>query len=128
MKIGQLEGTQEEIKGFFEDHGLKVSDFFQPIETKLHYFWIILPGVLLVIFLGCLSLLDTASESQKKFLYLLSCLSSIWMATTIQLRFKNTWATAFVAAGLIILTSVAYGVISPKDVVDEVKTLRSQEK
>uniref|UniRef100_UPI003C7DE40A hypothetical protein n=1 Tax=Pseudomonas veronii TaxID=76761 RepID=UPI003C7DE40A len=113
MKIGQLEGTQEEIKGFFEDHGLKVSDYFQPIETSLHYFWIVLPGILLVIFLGGLSLLDSASESHKKFIYILGCLSSIWMATTIQLKFKNAWATAFVAATLIILTSVAYGVITP---------------
>lgn len=127
MKIGQLEGTQEEIKGFFEDHGLKVGDYFQPLETNLHYLWILLPGVLLVLFLGGLSLLDSASESQKKFLYILGCLSSIWMATSIHLRFKNAWATAFVAATLIILTSVAYGVITPKDVIDGVKTLKKQE-
>ncbi|MEN5089257.1 hypothetical protein ABE458_01065 [Pseudomonas protegens] len=127
MKIGQLEGTQEEIKGFFEDHGLKVSDYFQPAETNLHYFWIVLPGILLVLFLGGLSLIESISESQKKFLYILSCLASIWMATTIHLRFKNGWATAFLAATLIILTSVAYGVITPKEVIDEVKSLKKQE-
>ncbi|WP_143494871.1 MULTISPECIES: hypothetical protein [unclassified Pseudomonas] len=127
MKMGQLEGTKEEIKGFFEDHGLKVSDYFQPVETNFHYLWIVLPGILLVIFLGGLSLLDSASDSQKKFIYLLSCLSSIWMATTIQLRFKNAWATGFLAATLIVLTSVAYGVITPKDVIDEVKALKKQE-
>lgn len=127
MKIGGVEGTQEEIKGFFEDHGLKVSDYFQPIEKQFHYLWMVLPGILLVIFLGALCLLELPNENHKKFIYLLSCLSSIWMATTIQLKFKNAWATGFVAVTLIILTSVAYGVISPKDVIDEVKTLKNKE-
>ena len=52
MKLGDLEGTPKEIKDFFENSGLRVSDYFQPPEKPIHGCWVFMPAIIL---LGVLS-------------------------------------------------------------------------
>ena len=43
MKIGPVEGTPEEIKGFIEDNGLDVERFLQLPEKPIRAIWFVLP-------------------------------------------------------------------------------------
>ena len=43
MKLGQIEGTKEEITGFFQDNGLKVNDYFQMVIDNIFGQLIALP-------------------------------------------------------------------------------------
>jgi len=43
MKLGKAEGTPEEIKNFFENHGLNPADYFEKTENPLHWKWIAIP-------------------------------------------------------------------------------------
>ena len=124
MKIANLEGTTEEIKNFFQDNGLKAENFFEPAETPIRTRWMVVPGVLEFIALATLTLLQGATPQQRNFLFVAVCFLGIWWSVVLQLRFKNAWATGIVAGGCLLLALVALGVVTPVQMLEEVKSLK----
>ena len=124
MKLGPIEGTREEITGFFQDNGLKVNDYFQILKTPIKAVWIVVPSSLIVVCLGTLTLLGSLSTGQKTFVFLVGCAALVWLTTVIQLRFKHVWATGIVAIGGLLLMLVALGAISSTQMLNELKSLR----
>lgn len=45
MKVGSVEGTREEIRGFYEDNGLDLSDILEKPKKPLKRRWLIIPAV-----------------------------------------------------------------------------------
>ena len=121
MKLGQIEGTKEEITGFFQDNGLKVNDYFQMPEAPIKAVWIVIPALLIVFTLGTLTLIEPLSTGQRMFAFLVGLSALIWLTTVVQLRFKHAWATGIVAIGGLLLMLVALGAISPKQMLIEMK-------
>lgn len=124
MKLANLEGTTEEIKNFFQDNGLKAENFFEPAETPIHTGWLVLPGVLVFIALTTLTLLQSATPQQRTFLFVAVCFFAIWWSVVLQLRFKNPWATGIAAGGCLLIALVALGVVTPVQMLEEVKSLK----
>ena len=124
MKIANLEGTTEEIKNFFQDNGLKAENFFEPAETPIRTRWLVAPGVSAFIALATLTLLEEVSPQQRTFLFVAVCFFGIWWSVVLQLRFKNAWATGIVAGGCLLLALVALGVVTPVQMLEEVKSLK----
>jgi hypothetical protein len=124
MKLGPIEGTKEEITGFFQDNGLKANDYFQMPETPIKAVWIVIPALLIVATLGALTLVESLSTGQKTFAFLVGCAALVWLTTVMQLRFKNAWATGIVAIGGLLLMLVALGAISPTQMLNEVRSFR----
>lgn len=124
MKLGPIEGTKEEITGFFQDNGLKASDYFQTPEDPIETLWLFVPALCVVATLGALTLLESLKQGQQTFIFLIGCMAIVWLATVIQLRFKNAWATGIVVIGSLLLMLVALGAISPTQMLNEVKSLR----
>lgn len=124
MKLGPIEGTKEEITGFFQDNGLKVGDYFQTPDAPIGTLWLVVPASCAVAALGALTLLDSLKQSQQTFIFLIGCMAIVWLATVIQLRFKHAWATGIVVIGGLLLMLVALGAISPTQMLNEVKSLR----
>ena len=124
MKLGPIEGTKEEVTGFFQDNGLNVKDYFQMSETPIRVVWIVIPAIPMIIALGTLTLIGSLSTGQKMFAFLLGCAALVWLTTVIQLRFKHAWATGIVAIGGLLLMLVALGAISPTQMLNEVKSFR----
>lgn len=124
MKLGPIEGTKEEITGFFQDNGLKASDYFQMPEAPIKMVWIVIPALCILAMLGVLTLLKSLSTSQQTFAFLVGCAALVWLATVIQLRFKHAWATGIVAIGGLLLMLVALGDISPTQMLNEMKSFR----
>jgi hypothetical protein len=123
LKIANLEGTTEEIKNFFQDNGLKATDFFEQPDSPIKTVWLVLPAVFVFFALAGQTLFALQSQAQK-FLFVASCFFSIWWAVVLQLRFKNTWATAIVAGGCLLLALVALGVVTPVQMLEEVKAIK----
>lgn len=123
MKIANLEGTTEEIKNFFQDNGLKATDFFEQPESPINTFWLVAPGVCVFLCLAAQSLLALPSTPQK-FLYIVNCFFAICWALALQLRFKNAWATSIVAIGCLLLALVALGAVTPIQVLEELKAIK----
>lgn len=124
MKIANLEGTTDEIKNFFQDNGLKAENFFEPAEKPIKTRWLVTPAVFVLITLAALTLLEGATAQQQKFLFVAACFSGIWWSVVLQLRFKNAWATGVAAGGCLLLALVALGVVTPVQMLEEVKAIK----
>lgn len=126
MKIGNgnIEGTAEEVNNFFQDNGLKASDFFESPSPPIKTAWLVAPGICVLIALAVLILLPQPQPKYQLLLFVISCFMAIWWAVVLQLRFKNAWATGIVAVGCLLLSLVALGVVTPAQMLEEVKTLK----
>lgn len=124
MKFANLEGTTDEIKNFFQDNGLNAADYFQPAEIPIKTIWLVLPAACVLLALAVLVLVPSLTLVQQRFAFIVSCFSAIWWAVVIQVRFKNVWATGVVVVGCLLLALVSLGVVTPIQMLEEVKALK----
>lgn len=124
MKLGKAEGTPEEIKNFFENNGMNPEDYFEKTERPLHWMWLAIPGSIVAVAVLMLVLLDDLSPKTHILIFLVGAGSACWVATSLQVRFKNVWATTVVAVGALLVLLVAAGFITPKETVDAIKGLK----
>ena len=114
MKIGGIEGTPQEIRDTFENHGWRLEDYLERPEAPLSKVWVIVPALSVAVVLILLVLLAPIGKTPLLLLFLLGAGSVLWLTVAIQVRFKNGWATAAVAIGGLLLLLVAGGFIEPK--------------
>lgn len=124
MKIGNAVGTPQEITDFFENNGMDPNNFFTQSEPPLNKIWFIVPSVIILIVFVVLTLYDELTAGQTKLGFLIGCGASLWLTINIQLRFKSPWATGVLAIGLLLLMLVAIGVLTPRDLLEQAKSLR----
>ena len=124
MKLGKAEGTPEEITNFFASHGQNPLDYFEKIENPLHWRWLAIPCSLVAIAVLLLVILDNLQSKTHILLFLLGSGCACWAAASLQVRFKNTWATTIVAIGILLLLLVAAGYIEPREIMDTIKGLQ----
>jgi hypothetical protein len=126
MKFGkQMEGSPEEIRDFFQNNGLNITDYIERPELPLKPIWFIVPVCLILLSLSCLTLLAPLRPSMQTFVFLLGCGAGIWLAVNVQLRFKNTWAAVFVAIGTILIMLVAIGTVTPVEMIQQLRKLKN---
>lgn len=115
MKVGGVEGTPEEIRNTFENHGLHIEDYLVKPEEPLANIWMVVPAVCLV--LTVLSQVLFAPLDQKLLLmcFLAGAGFVLWLVISVQLKFKNPWAAGAVALGGLLILLVAAGFIQPQD-------------
>ena len=122
MKVGSVEGTPEEVRDLFENHGLDLAAYIEKPDTPLQKVWLIIPSVLLVVFFGILSFTNSLPEGGKVFVFLLGFSASVWLGISIHIRFKSAWgAGSIMLAGLLIML-VALGVLAPSEILEHYKT------
>lgn len=127
MKIGDgdMEGTPEEIKDFCENNGLNIEDYLEKPEKPLSRSLFMAPSGLYIVFIIFLTVAALPNE-WRIFIFLLGCCCSLWLGVNIQIRYKNTWATAFVIIGGIAFMLVALGVISPLELLERAQELKPE--
>ena len=118
MKLGQAEGTAEEIKGFLENHGMDPKDFFERPAKPMNNAWYILPGLVVIFAMASLAFCTWVSPAGKNFLFLIGVMGFLWAGVLIHGQHKSHWvAGAVVIAGvLVMLTSM--GVMAPAQMLD----------
>ncbi len=124
MKIGNTEGTPEEIRDFYQNNGLNIADYVEKPEQPLKTIWFVVPVCLVVIALLYLTLSASTQISVRTLVFLLGSGAGLWLAANMQIRFKNTWATAFVAVGVVLFMLVALGLMAPLDMMKYLKELK----
>jgi hypothetical protein len=65
MKLGPIEGTKEEITGFFQDNGLNAGDYFQIPEPPIKSVWLVIPAACVVVASGTLTLLHVGMVGDR---------------------------------------------------------------
>ncbi len=124
MKIGGIEGTPQEIRDAFENHGLRLEDYLERPEAPLATIWVIFPSAAVAVVLVLMVLLAPLTKTPLLLLFLFGAGSVVWLTVAIQVRFKNGWATAAVAIGGLLMLLVAGGFIEPKETAQVLKELK----
>ena len=65
MKVGSVEGTPEEVRDLFENHGLDLAAYIEKPDTPLQKVWLIIPSVLLVVCFGILSFTNSLPKAER---------------------------------------------------------------
>ena len=123
MKFGPMQGTPAKIKNFFQDNGLNAAEFFSPPESRIKLIWVVVPSACVICALAVPTWLTRLSTATATFTFLIGCAAALWLAVTVQLRFKNATATWPVVLGCLLLMLVAFGVATPLLLLEEVKSL-----
>ena len=126
MKLGKMEGSPEEIRDIIEIHGLNLADYLEKPERPLSAVWLIAPVAIVVLSLIFLVVLSPLSPQALILLFLLGGGGACWLAASVQIRFKNPWATAVVAIGLLLMVLVAAGFLTPKETVEAIKGIKGE--
>ena len=122
MKIG-IEGTSEEIKGLFQNDG-STKDYFKKPEKPLSRTLFIVPSCSYIVSIILLTPVLGVPEGWHTFIFLIGCCCSSWLAVCLQIRFKNPFATSFIAIFGIAFMLVALGVLSPVELLDKAKNFK----
>lgn len=115
MKVGGVEGTPEEIKDTFENHGLHIEDYLVKPEEPLANIWMIVPAVCLVLTVFIQVLFAPPDPKFLRINFLAGAGFVLWLVISVQLKFKNPWAAGAVAIGGLLILLVAAGFIQPQD-------------
>lgn len=124
MKIGNVEGSPEEITDFFQDNGLNMADYLEKPDSPMKSAWFIAPVPVIIGSIFWLVLFAPSSSSMKTFLFIIGCCAGLWLAASVQIRYKNTVAAIIIALGIILLMLVALGVITPLEMFQHAKELK----
>ena len=124
MKMGQMEGSPEEIRDFFQNNSLNIADYIEKPVIPLKPVWLLVPAVILTLAFSSLTLFAPQSSAIKNLIFLFGCGAGIWLSVGVQIKFKNTWAASFVAIGSILIMLVAIGIITPAEMLKHLKEIR----
>lgn len=121
MRIGNFEGTPEEIKDLFENQNFKFEDYLgEPISTFKNR-WLVIPIILFILFLILTVFLDNVNINFTKILFLFTLISGVWLTASVHIKCKNKGVTFIIALGLLIITFLGNGYMLPKEILDWLK-------
>lgn len=118
MKLGQAEGTPEEIKGFLENHGMDPKDFFEKPAKPMNNAWYAIPGVIILFSVATLVFCTWISPAGKNFLFLLGAIGFFWCGSLIYQQLKNVWMVAGVVVFGILVMLVSMGAMAPMQMLE----------
>lgn len=87
--------------------------------------WLILPAGLAFLAVIILALGRSFSAELRNLCFIGFCLFLLWGGVAIQLRFKNAWATGLVVVGGLLVGLVALGALTPVQLLEQAKSIRS---
>ncbi len=115
MKIGNVEGSPQEITDFFENNGLDLSALIELPPNDVHWRWVAiptaltLPEILLLVF-------AELPDNARLFITLLACGFIIWLGNSVKSRW-GSWSAIFTAIAAFLLVAVSAGYISLGEIV-----------
>jgi peptidoglycan/LPS O-acetylase OafA/YrhL len=124
MKYGGFEGSPEEISNFFENQGLRPSDYLDLPEARLQRRWLVIPAVIIAAAVLLMVFLGSHSHRALVVFFVLGFGGGTWLTVNVQIRFKNPVATFVAAAGVVLALLVAAGFIAPEETADFIQKIR----
>lgn len=118
MKLGNLDGSPQEISDLFENNGLRLTDYLEATEVPLPRRWIVVPACVVVFVLLLILLVRGLSARQVLLLFVLGLVAGTWLAASVQVRFRKATVTVVVALGVLLSLLVAAGLITPRETVE----------
>ena len=124
MKLGQIEGTPEEITNLFQNNNTNIFDYITRPEQPIKTIWLIVPIILFLCAICTIIFIIPNDVHWRTFVFIIGCCSGLWFSTIIQLRYKSPWVTGLIAICCLLLLLVALGNITPMQMLDEFKSIK----
>lgn len=119
MKVGSVEGTREEIRGFYEDNGLDLSDILEKPKKPLKRRWLIIPAVAFFLCFAILSLIPDLPTNFNIFIFLLGCCFILWLSVSSHILFELSVpiTSIMIVLGILVLMVASY-IITPHELLN----------
>lgn len=123
IKLGNLEGSKDDVVSIVKESGLDMGDFINPSrKIKVPLFAIITGGILFFILACVIITMDNSSPKVKDVLTLGLVAIGFINIIMAYMHWKNYTITGLLALGELILFSLSHHVHTPKDVVEKLET------
>lgn len=120
MKIGNINGTPEEIKNFLVDNGFRASDFLD-LPKKIELKWITIPASLFIVFSFILWIVNRPSSPIYVFLIIINISTLCWLTASIHLRFKSFFVSILCLFFLLVIFSFCVRSIDLNGVIEKIQ-------
>jgi hypothetical protein len=120
MKIGNINGTPEEIRNFLVDNGFRASDFLD-LPKKIELKWITIPTSLFIVFSFILWIVNRPSSPIYVFLIIIDLSTLCWLTASIHLRFKNYFVSLLCLFFLLVIFSFCVRSIDLNGVIEKIQ-------
>lgn len=120
IKIGQIEGSKEDVVSLFKEEGVDMADYINPSKKVKVPLLLILVG--LIVFLIIVCVIVTMNESQSKLRAVLSLIAlalAFFNVGLIHMNWKNWGLSVIAAIGELALFSLSHGIYTEKDIVNK---------
>lgn len=128
MKVGNLNGTPEEIKDFIANQGLDINSLLNIPPPKPKIYWLIFSVLLFCVFVLIITVFENLSPNYFSLMVLGGFGSAIWMAACLQIRYNNLKLTLLVLFLTLILLLMATRAISLYEAFEYLKELQRKSK
>lgn len=123
MKVGEIEGSPQEIKDLMENHGLNLDDYIEKPEKPIESIWLIIPAVIYFLFL-LINIVVTDNPSILNFTFISSICVALWLTIVIHIRYKMPWASTLVIIVATLISLVSIDVMKPHDLITYMEKFR----
>ncbi|MBR0166120.1 MAG: hypothetical protein IJQ13_04500 [Prevotella sp.] len=119
IKIKEIEGSQEEVIGFFQKSGLDIGDYLNSAKAiKVPFYSIVACSVAFLLFVCIASCLEDNIQTIFIILSLAAAFANIGL---IYMAWKNKTLTGIISLGEALIFAIALHVYTPKEVVNKVE-------
>lgn len=123
IKLGNLEGSKEDVVSIIKESGLDMGDFINPSrKIKVPLYVIIIGGVLFFVLACFVITMDESNPKLKDVLTLALVATGFVNIIMVYMHWKNYTITGFVALAELILFSLAHHIHTPRDVIDKIES------
>ena len=127
MKVGNAEGSPQEINDAIEISGSKLEDYLEKPEEPLRSRWLAIPcGLLLVSVIILVLWADGFSAKAWLLVFLTGFAGTCGLAVSVQIRFKNSGATCVAWLGALLLLLLAASLLTPIETLEAIRKLKGE--
>lgn len=122
IKVGNIEGTKEDVVNFITESGLDISDYINSAKIiKVPFISIVICSALFFVFVCIIAVMGESYPKTKTILILISVALGSVNLCLIYMSWKNKTLTGIVTMAEVLLFSLSLNIYTPKEIVKKVE-------
>lgn len=122
IKVGNIEGTKEDVVNFITESGLDISDYINSAKViKVPFISIVICSALFFVFVCIIAVMGESYPKTKTILILISVALGSVNLCLIYMSWKNKTLTGIVTMAEVLLFSLSLNIYTPKEIVKKVE-------
>lgn len=118
IKVGNIEGTKEDVVNFITESGLDISDYINSAKViKVPFISIVICSALFFVFVCIIAVMGESYPKTKTILILISVALGSVNLCLIYMSWKNKTLTGIVTMAEVLLFSLSLNIYTPKEIV-----------